>query len=60
MTDAQLACTERLNRTDQRELILKSVRLGREVDVADLEVGWNVPGDIELREFPSAGAVGGG
>ncbi len=28
---------------DQRELIVKSVRLGCEVDVADLEVGWATP-----------------
>ena len=39
---------------DQRELILQSVRLGREVDVADLEVGWSVPQDIELEKFPTA------
>ena len=39
---------------DQRELILQSVRLGREVDVADLEVGWSVPQDIELEKFPNA------
>ena len=39
---------------DQRELILKSVRLGREVDVADLAVGWSVPQDIELEKFPNA------
>ena len=25
---------------------------GREVDVTDLEVGWSVPGDIELERFP--------
>ncbi|KAB2940531.1 MAG: DUF1236 domain-containing protein [Hyphomicrobium sp.] len=37
---------------DERELILGSVRLGREVDVADLRVGWSVPSDIELEEFP--------
>ncbi len=39
---------------DQRELILQSVRLGREVDVSDLEVGWSVPQDIELEKFPTA------
>jgi hypothetical protein len=39
---------------DQRELILKSVRLGREVDVSNLEVGWSVPADIELERFPKA------
>lgn len=50
--DASCSTRIRLDE-DQRELILKSVRIGREVDVADLEVGWSVPGDIELREFPS-------
>jgi hypothetical protein len=39
---------------DERDLILDSVRLGREVDVADLEIGWSVPGDIELQRFPDA------
>ena len=39
---------------DQRELILKSVRLGREIDVSNLEVGWSVPADIELERFPKA------
>jgi hypothetical protein len=39
---------------DQRELILQSVRLGREVDVTDLEIGWSVPQDIELEKFPNA------
>jgi hypothetical protein len=39
---------------DQRELILKSVHLGREVDVSNLEVGWSVPADIELERFPEA------
>jgi hypothetical protein len=34
--------------------MLQSVRLGDEVDVADPEVGWSVPGNIELREFPTA------
>jgi len=48
-------CSARLTLSeDQEVLILKSVRLGREVDVADLEVGWSVPGDIELEEFPTA------
>jgi hypothetical protein len=49
------SCSTRIRLDDdQRELILRSVRLGREVDVADLEVGWSVPGDIELSTFPSA------
>jgi hypothetical protein len=39
---------------EQRELILKSVRLGHEVDVSNLEVGWSVPTDIELERFPKA------
>ena len=39
---------------DQRELILKSVRLGHEIDVSNLEVGWSVPADIELERFPKA------
>lgn len=38
---------------DQRELILKSVRLGREIDVSDLEIGWSVPADIVLERFPN-------
>ena len=50
--DASCSTRIRLDE-DQRELILKSVRPGREIDVDDLEVGWSVPGDIELREFPS-------
>ena len=50
--DASCSTRIRLDE-DQRELILKSVRPGREVDVDDLEVGWSVPGDIDLREFPS-------
>ena len=48
-------CSTRLRLSeDQRELILQSVRLGREVDVSDLEVGWSVPQDIELEKFPTA------
>jgi hypothetical protein len=39
---------------DQRELILKSVRLGHEVDVSNLEIGWSVPANIELERFPTA------
>jgi hypothetical protein len=47
-------CPARLTLSEDEEaLILRSVRLGREVNVDDLEVGWSVPGDIELREFPS-------
>ena len=48
-------CSARLTLSeDQEEFILKSVRLGHEVDVADLEVGWSVPSDIELETFPAA------
>jgi hypothetical protein len=47
------SCSTRITLSDdQRELILDTVRLGREVDVADLRVGWSVPGDIELERFP--------
>ncbi len=46
-------CSTRITLSDdQRELILRTVRLGHEVDVADLRVGWSVPGDIELERFP--------
>lgn len=37
---------------EERELILRSVRVEREVEVSDLEVGWSVPSDIVLEEFP--------
>jgi hypothetical protein len=48
-------CPARLTLSEDEEaLILRSVRLGHEVDVADLEVGWSVPSDIELEEFPTA------
>ena len=48
-------CSTRIRLSeDQRELILQSVRLGREVEVSDLEVGWSVPQDIELEKFPNA------
>src|SRR6185295_2316280 len=48
-------CSARLTLSeDQEEFILKSVRLGHEVDVADLEVGWSVPSDIELETVPAA------
>ncbi len=30
------------------------MRLGHEVDVSDLEVGWSVPQDIDLEKFPKA------
>ncbi len=52
---ADRECSTRIRLSeDQRELILQSVRLGREVDVSDLEVGWSVPQDIELEKFPNA------
>ena len=51
--DRECSTRSRLSE-DQRELILQSVRLGREVDVSDLEVGWSVPQDIELEKFPTA------
>jgi hypothetical protein len=38
---------------NERALILDSVR-AREVDVADLEVGWSVPGEIQLERFPES------
>jgi hypothetical protein len=48
-------CSTRIELDDeQRELILKSVRLGHEVDVSDLEVGWSVPTNIKLEPFPKA------
>jgi hypothetical protein len=48
-------CSARIRLSeDQRELILQSVHLGREVDVSDLKVGWSVPQDIELEKFPNA------
>jgi hypothetical protein len=36
----------------ERDLILRSARLGREVNVSDLEIGWSVPADITLETFP--------
>jgi hypothetical protein len=36
----------------EREMILNSIDAGREVDVGDLQVGWSVPGEIELLSFP--------
>jgi hypothetical protein len=47
-------CSTRIELSaNEQDLILDNVR-GREVDVADLEVGWSVPGDIELQRFPDA------
>jgi hypothetical protein len=46
-------CTTRIELSaDERELILESVRSGREVDVSDLEIGWSVPSEIALERFP--------
>lgn len=47
-------CSTRIELSaNERALILDSVR-GREVDVADLEVGWSVPGEIQLERFPES------
>jgi hypothetical protein len=47
-------CSTRIElSSNERALILDSVR-GREVDVADLEVGWSVPGEIQLERFPDS------
>ena len=47
-------CSTRIELSaSERALILDSVR-GREVDVADLEVGWSVPGEIQLERFPES------
>jgi hypothetical protein len=40
-----------LNR-DERDLIVELAPRKDEVDVSDLEVGWSVPKDIELHQFP--------
>ena len=46
-------CSTRIELSaDERELILESVRSGREVDVSDLEIGWSVPSEITLERFP--------
>jgi hypothetical protein len=46
-------CTTRIELSaEERELILDSVRSGREVDVSDLEIGWSVPSEIALERFP--------
>jgi hypothetical protein len=46
-------CPARLTLSrNERELILDSIRLEREIDVGNLEVGWSVPADIELLHFP--------
>lgn len=49
--EGQCPASLRLSR-DERELILDSVRSERPVDVRDLEIGWSVPGDVELYRFP--------
>ena len=47
-------CSTRIELSaDERALILDTVR-GREVDVADLEVGWSVPREIQLERFPDS------
>jgi hypothetical protein len=38
---------------DDREAIIRSVELRNEVNVSGVSVGWSVPGDVELRSFPS-------
>jgi hypothetical protein len=46
-------CSTRIELSaSERELILESVRSGREVDVSDLEIGWSVPSEIALERFP--------
>jgi uncharacterized protein DUF1236 len=48
-------CSSQLSlNTDERELILRSVSRGREVDFADLSVGRKVPRDVELLSFPES------
>lgn len=50
---AEHRCTVDLSLDDdERELIARSLRRDDEVDVSDLTVGWSVPRDIELKEFP--------
>jgi hypothetical protein len=46
-------CPARLTLSrDDRNLILDEARSNDEVDVSNLEVGWSVPADVELRRFP--------
>jgi hypothetical protein len=46
-------CSTRIELSaDERELILDTVRSGREVDVSNLEIGWSVPSEIALERFP--------
>ena len=48
-------CSSQLSlNADDRELILRSVSRGREVDIADLSVGRKVPRDVELLSFPES------
>ncbi len=37
---------------EDREFILRSVQMTDEAEVANVTVGWSVPGDIKLRKFP--------
>ncbi len=50
---AQCSTSLSLNE-DDREAIVRSVEIRNEVNVSGVSVGWSVPGDVELRSFPSA------
>lgn len=46
-------CSTRIRLSDdERDLILHSVRMRDAVEVQDLDIGWSVPGNIELQRFP--------
>lgn len=46
-------CSTSLSLTEEeREDILRSIRMTDEVDVSDITIGWSVPGDIALKAFP--------
>src|SRR4029079_14499710 len=54
-SSARSKCSSQLSlNADERELILRSVSRGREVDFADLSVGRKVPRDVELLSFPES------
>jgi uncharacterized protein DUF1236 len=50
---AQCSTSLSLNE-DDREAIIRSVEIRNELNVSGVSVGWSVPGDVELRSFPSA------
>jgi len=47
-------CSTSLTLNDEdREAVIRSVEIRNEVDIKGVSVGFSVPGDVELRSFPS-------